>query len=135
MAPLRNPRHEKVAQELALMHDAYAASLAAGYDPTKSAFKPNARKRANRKDVQARKAQILAKEADLVSLDAAWIQRRLVEICKVELGVDRIKTSDQIAGLTLLAKMIGALAPELHDVLLVGLGDRLNAARARLPAS
>jgi hypothetical protein len=112
MAALRDRRHEKVAQLLAVMTDYEEASRQAGYK-NGSSFRANARKRSHRPDIKARVAELQAKEADLVSIDAAWIMREAAEVAGVKLADDQVKASDKIAALNLLAKMIPcALVPQ-----------------------
>ena len=131
MGASRNARKlERFAQELALMKSPVEASRAAGY-PAGTSFNSNARKRACRADVKARVAELQGKEAELVGVDSAWVQRRLKEIAEVNLGKSKIKVSDQIASLNLLAKMIGAFAPEKIDLGFGGLGNKLDAALQR----
>jgi len=108
------------------------ASREAGYKDGTS-FAPNARKRAQRKDIRARVAEIQAKEADLVSINAEWIRRSAAEVAGVKINDDQIKASDKIAALNLLAKMTpGALAPEKHEHTLNELGSRIDAAIQRV---
>jgi len=112
MAALRDRRHEKVAQLLAVMTPYEQASREAGYKDG-SSFKANARKRALRPDIKARVAELQAKEAALASVNAAWIMRETAEVAGVKLADDQVKASDKIAALNLLAKMIpGALVPQ-----------------------
>ncbi len=132
MPPLRDPGHERVARALAEMKTPVQASREAGYKDGTS-FAPNARKRAQRKDIRARVAEIQAKEADLVSINAEWIRRSAAEVAGVKINDDQIKASDKIAALNLLAKMTpGALAPEKHEHTLNELGSRIDAAIQRV---
>lgn len=132
MPPLRDPAHERVAQALAAMKTPVQASREAGYKDGTS-FAPNARKRAQRKDIRARVAELQAKEADLVSINAEWIRRETALVAGVELTSSQIKATDKIAALNLLAKMTpGALAPEKHEHTLNGLGSRIDAAIQRV---
>jgi hypothetical protein len=112
MAVLRDRRHEKVAQLLAVMTPYEEASREAGYRPG-SSFRDNARKRAQRPDIRARVAELQAKEAELVSIDVAWIKRKTAEIAGVDIPPDEVRASDKIAALNLLAKMTkDALVPQ-----------------------
>lgn len=112
MAALRDRRHEKVAQLLALMKTPEEASREAGYKDGTS-FAANARKRAQHPRIRSRVAEIQAKEADLASVDVAWIRRKTAEVAGVDIAADAIKASDKIAALNLLAKMTpGALVPQ-----------------------
>jgi len=96
MPILRNPQHEKVAQELALLRKPYAACEAAGYDPANSSFKSTARKIVQRKDVQARKLEIMAKQAELAEIDGGWLLLK----CKrmADFNVDDFLTKPNEAG-------------------------------------
>lgn len=112
MAALRDRRHEKVAQLLAVMKSAEEASREAGYKDG-SSFADNARKRANRPDIKARVAELQAKEADLVSINVEWLKREAAEVAGVKLDPATVKASDKVAALNLLAKMTpGALVPQ-----------------------
>jgi hypothetical protein len=111
MAALRDRRHEKVAQLLAVMTPYEQASREAGYKDG-SSFRDNARKRAQRPDIKARVAELQAKEADLISINAEWIRRNAAQVAGVEVAVKDIRASDKIAALHLLAKMTpGAIVP------------------------
>lgn len=115
MAPLRDPRYEKVAQLLAVGKSTEQASREAGYKDGTS-FAANARKRSQRPEIRARVKEIQAKEADLASVNAAWIMRKTAEMAGVDLPPDAIKASDKLGALNLLAKMVpGALAPQKLD--------------------
>jgi hypothetical protein len=112
MAALRDRRHEKVAQLLATMKTPEEASREAGYRDGTS-FIDNARKRANRPDIKKRVAELQAREADLVSIDVAWIKRKTSKIAGVEFESEEVRPSDALAALNLLAKMTeGALVPQ-----------------------
>jgi len=111
MAALRDRRHEQVAQCLAVMKTPAAASREAGYKDGTS-FEANARKRANRKDIRARVAELQTAQAELVEIDAAWIRHKLSRIAGVEFDSSEIEPSQAVAALNLLTKMTpGALAP------------------------
>lgn len=112
MADLRDRRHEKVARLLAEMKTPEEASREAGYKDGTS-FAANARKRAQRPDIRARVAELQAKEADLVSVNVAWIKRKASLIAGVEFDREDIRPSDALAALNLLAKMTPeALVPQ-----------------------
>lgn len=130
MGVLPDRKLEKVAQELARFKSPTEASEAAGYKAGTS-FGPNARKRACRPDVKARVLELQRISGVVAAADSAYIQRKLMEITEVPVAKSAIKPSDQIAALTLLAKIVGAMAPEKHDHTLDGLGERLSAALAR----
>lgn len=116
MAALRDRRHEKVAQLLAVMTDYEEASRQAGYKDG-SSFRANARKRSHLPHIRARVAELQAKEADLVSIDAAWIKRKASKIAGVEFESEDVKPADALAALNLLAKMTeGALVPQKSEV-------------------
>lgn len=133
MGVLSDRRLEIVAQELARGKSPAEASVAAAYKPGTS-FKHNARKRACRPDVKARVLELQRISGVVAAADSAYIQRKLIEITEAVPKM-AIRPSDQIAALTLLARIIGALAPEKHDHTLNGLGDRLDAALARAAAA
>lgn len=77
MAVLRNPRHEIVARELAAGKSAYEASEAASWPCRTATQKANARKRAQRKDIQARKAEIQAPAAQRAEISAEYLLTKL----------------------------------------------------------
>jgi hypothetical protein len=111
MAALRDRRHEQVAQLLAVMKTPAAASREAGYKDGTS-FDANARKRANRRDIRARVAELQAAQADLVEIDAAWIRRKVARIAGIEFDASEVEPGQALAALNLLAKMThGALVP------------------------
>lgn len=58
MGILRNAQHEIVAQSLAKGKSAEEASTLAGFDATASSFVPNAKKRAQNKNIRARVIEI-----------------------------------------------------------------------------
>jgi hypothetical protein len=133
MSLLPDRRLEAVAQNLAKMMSPEEASAAAGYDAKKTSFASNARKRACRKDVKARVADLLeASIPDVIEQASDFIKRRCIELAAPDLGRKKLKPSDQIAALTLYAKVTGALAPEKHDHSFSGHGDKLDAALKRL---
>ena len=72
MPILRNPKHERVAQERAALRSPYEACEVAGYNPANSSFKPNARKICQRADIRARVAEIQARGAELAAIEFAW---------------------------------------------------------------
>lgn len=113
--PLRNPRLEKVAQELAKFKSAVEASQSAGYPPGTS-FDSNARKRAQRPEVQARVAFLQGKAAELVVYDVAYIKRKLGEIIDHEVDSEEIDFSIQLRAMDMMLKIEGGYAPEKHDV-------------------
>ena len=133
MGVLSNPRHEKVAQELARFKSPVEASQAAGYPPGTS-FAANARKRTQRPDIRRRVKEIQTVSGVIAAGDSAWIQRKLVEIAEIPLNDEEVRPTDQIAALNLLAKIIGAMAPEKHEHTLNGLGTRIDAAIQRSKA-
>lgn len=131
MGVLSEPRLELLAQGLARGKTVIEASQAAGYKPG-SSFASNARKRANRKDVKARVLELQTVSGVVAAADSASLQRKLLEIIDVPLVPDDVRTADRIAAMTLLAKIIGAMAPEKHDHTLTGLGERLDRAIQRI---
>ena len=133
MGLLPSAKLERVAQELARMASANEASERAGYDATAKSFGSNARKRACREDVKARVRELQeAAIPDVVADASAFIKEKCIKIIGYELGKSKTRVSDQIMAMTLLAKIIGAMAPEKVDLSLQGLGERLEAARRRV---
>jgi hypothetical protein len=108
---LRNPKHEKVAQELAKFKSPVEASQAAGYPPG-SSFAANARKRVQRPDIRARVKEIQTISGVVAAADSAYIQRKLIEMTEVPLVPDHVRPSDQLKALELLGKIIDVFAPE-----------------------
>lgn len=132
MPVLGNPRHERVAQLLAAGCSAEDASAQAGFNAAASSFAANARKRAQRPDIRERRKELQGQVADkIIEVTAEWLQRNVAVIAGVKPEADDIKPSDIIAANKLLAQMIGALAPEKHDVTFSDLGKRLDDAIRR----
>lgn len=77
MGVLKNPKHEMVAQELAAMRSAEEASATADYDTAASSFAPNARKRAQRKDIRARVIEIQSAAAERAGITAEYLLGKL----------------------------------------------------------
>lgn len=121
MGVLSDPKLELFAQELLknLALDmprskaAEDAARAAGY--TGKSIGPNARKRAQRKDVKARMIELAAPavEARKAEIEATvdWAIGRCVDIASPDLGVKAIKVSDQLNALKLAAQILGWEAP------------------------
>lgn len=128
MGALRDPKLEAFARHLlsnlvsgmARSKAAHEAGLAAGYGGKSVAA--NSRKRAQRRDVKVRMAELAAPQVarDDENLDATieWATKRLVSIAAPDLGSDDLKALDQIAALKLLAQIKGWMAPEKRDVTL-----------------
>jgi len=142
MPVLSDPQLEQFAQSLlrnivAGMPRGKAATAAAreaGYQG--SSLVDNARKRANRKDVKARMIELaapaLAQVEAEIAVDVQWATKKLASLVNPDLGVHKIKVTDQIAALKLLAEMFGWLAPEKMEHSLNGHGDLLDQALARV---
>lgn len=117
MPVLRNPKLEAVAQELAHDKSDEEASRLAGY-PDGTSFKPNARKRAQRPDVRERVAELRApgvKEAErTAAITAEYVLTKAADIVDVKVPKSKVKVSDQVAALGLIARVIGAMAPDKH---------------------
>lgn len=112
MAVLKDRRHECVAQALFCMKTPEEASHEAGYDHKASSFAPNARKRAQREDIKGRVAELQSQAAACSIVDVAWIKGKAAHIAGVPFDADKIKPSDAVAALNLLAKMTpDALVP------------------------
>jgi hypothetical protein len=75
MPALKNPRHEKFAQELAQGRTADEAYAAAGYTPNRG----NATRMKANESIRSRLAELQAKSADAVNMTAADIARQLDE--------------------------------------------------------
>jgi hypothetical protein len=71
MPVLRKPKHELVAQALAIGKSPVEASREAGY-PDGSAFAPNARRRAQHPKIRARVAELQERGAELAAIYAGW---------------------------------------------------------------
>ncbi len=112
MPLIRNPKHEKVAQLLASLKSPEEAAREAGY-PNGTSFKANARRLSHHPAIRERVTELQTTEADLVTVDVAWIKRKTAEVAGVEIAPSDVKASDKIAALNLLAKMTpGALVPQ-----------------------
>lgn len=123
MPALSDPKLEKFAQALLVNYAndmprtkaAEDAARKAGYSG--SALGPNARKRAQRKDVKARMAELaapaLAKIQDeLITPTVDLAVSRLMKIAMADLGVDAIKVPDQLAAWKLMGEWKGWKAPD-----------------------
>jgi hypothetical protein len=116
MQVLRNPRHEVMAQGLALLKSAEEAARDAGYPPG-SSFKANARRLSHHPKIRERVTALQNAQASIVEIDAAWIRRKTAEVAGVDIRPSAIKASDKIAALNLLAKMTpGALVPTQSEM-------------------
>jgi hypothetical protein len=112
MPVLGNPRHERVAQLLAAGCSAEDASAQAGYDIRTSSFAPNARKRAQRRDIQTRRKELQGQVADhLVEVTAEWIKQGFVRIASANIPADQIQVEHVMAALRELGKILGIYAP------------------------
>jgi hypothetical protein len=122
MKPLRDPKMEKFSQALLSniaagmprSKAAHEAGLAAGY--TGKSLASNSRKRAQRKDVKARMAELAApaieKAQESITATLDWAVDKLVRIAAPDLGDGAVRTPDQIAAIKLLAEIKGWKAPE-----------------------
>jgi hypothetical protein len=95
------------------------AAKAAGYPPGTS-FAANARKRAKRKDVKAMVAELQKPMRDKlqkqIEANFEFATEKLMSIANAELDLLKIKASDKIRAIELLAKMRGWNAPEKREV-------------------
>jgi|SRR5581483_5392304 len=118
MARGSKARLEVFAQALAAGHSPVEAARAAKY-PNGSSFAANARKRAQRKDVKARVAELtkpaLDKVAAAIEANVAWASRHLVDVAEKAFKEGDAKIPDGIRAIDLLAKLHGWLAPEKHE--------------------
>ena len=105
---------EKFAQALATGFKAVEAGKLVSYSAA------NSRRNARRSDVKVRVAELqkpaLDKVAEQIDLSVEWALNRLYNIASPDLGVDAIKTPDQLRAIELLAKIKGWMAPEKQDV-------------------
>ena len=137
MTALRDPRMELFARELAAAlaggvkpsRAAVQAGEIAGYpNPKGKSFAPNCRKRAQRKDVKARVAELqapgLKRAEDATEASIEWAATKLYNLADVDLGDEAIKVPDQIAAIKLLAQLRGWMATEKREL---EVGDTLAA--------
>ena len=125
MSTLRDPRLEIFAREYARLKAAgmpasQAAADAAvearykGYQNPSKTFAANARKKAQREDVKARVAELLAPALERAEIEIGatvdWATRKLCKIANYDLGQDMVKVPDQISAIKLLAELKGWLA-------------------------
>lgn len=125
MSELSDRKLERFARELLLnvaadmprSKAAQDAAQKAGY--TGRSLGPNARKRAQRKDVKARMAELaapaLAEAQQEVTASVDLVTRRLLAIIMPDLGVDAIKVADQIQASRQLCQIHGWMAVEKHQ--------------------
>lgn len=92
MPALRNPKHEIVAQELAAGHTPEQASETAKF-PKGSSFAANARKRAQRKDIKARVAEIQEPMAERAGITAEYLLAKLDNY--TDYNIDDYLTADE----------------------------------------
>jgi hypothetical protein len=111
MGVLNNPKHEKVAQELAKFKSPVEASQAAGYPPG-SSFAANARKRVQRPDIRARVKEIQTVSGVMAAADSAYIQRKLIEMTEIPLDEEQVNPAVQLKALEMLGRIIDVFAPE-----------------------
>jgi hypothetical protein len=80
LARLPNPRMEHVAQLLFVGKSSADASRGAGYPDDGSAFTDNARRRANRRDVKARVAELQERAAHAAEVDRTVVLVALMDL-------------------------------------------------------
>ena len=127
MSALRDPKRGEIRasairhNRAAGMRSGAAADLAAevaGYEGASRAT--NARKRAQRADVKRRMAELAepaqVRAIEQVNATVEWAIKRLTDIAGPDLGIDAIKTTDQLRAIELLAKINGWMAPDKQDV-------------------
>jgi len=110
-------RLEAFAQALATGVPSVEAAKQAGY-PQGSQFAASARRRARRKDVRAMVSELQkpAKEklAKTIEANFEWATEKLMSIANAELDLRKIKASDRIRAIEVLAKLYGWNASEKH---------------------
>ena len=129
MSGLRDPRLEIFAREYARLKaagtpasqaavDAAVEARYKGYQNPSKTFAANARKKAQRKDVKARVAELLAPKTEQaereIEATKEWAEGKLVKIINYDLGEEAVKIDHQLKSMELLAKFRGWLAPEQH---------------------
>lgn len=107
-------RREKFARALTTGFKAEEAGKLVGYSAA------NSRRNARRSDVKARVAELrkpaFDKVAAQIDLSVEWAVTRLYDIASPNLGIEAIKTPDQLRAIELLAKIKGWMAPDKHDL-------------------
>jgi hypothetical protein len=113
MAALSDPVFEAIAQALARGKNAVDAHRLAAeqfpdarFDVNGSSFADNARRRANRRDIQRRKRELIANAAAVAEVDLSWIILGLKKI-----AASRSKAADRTSAYGLLARILGYFAP------------------------
>jgi hypothetical protein len=86
MPRLENGRMEHLAQLLFAGKDTYDASRGAGYADDASSFASNARKRANRREVKARVAELQERAAGMAEIDKTFILLWLRDLLEANLA-------------------------------------------------
>jgi hypothetical protein len=103
-------RLEAFAQALATGVTPVQAARIAGY-PNGSCFAPNARKRARRNDVKAMVAELrkpaIEKLQKEIEANFEFAREKLMSIANAELDLSKIRASDKIRAIEVLAKMHG----------------------------
>jgi hypothetical protein len=121
MGVLQNRRLEVFAQLLAVGKTVYEAAREAGYNADAPSFEANARQRAAKPELKARVAELMQRAADRtadrVSIDRAWILAQLQEIAGYDLSGVEINTGHKLKALELVAKVVGAFAPEKREII------------------
>jgi len=109
--PLRNPKYEIVAQELARGRTQIEASLAAGYPSGGSAFAANCRQRANYPPIKARVAALRAAALEKVEMDIGGLVKALWDMATRPPYKERVTTPDRLRAIDMLLRMGGHYAP------------------------
>lgn len=126
MGALADPKLERFSQELlrnlaagiGRSRAAEEAGITAGYRG--SSVAANSRKRAQRRDVKARMAELarptLARVESDIALTVEKAGAKLTAIINTDIPALAVKPADQIAALNLAAKMYGWLAPRRNEL-------------------
>ena len=127
MSTLRDPRLEIFAREYARLKavgtpasqaaaDAAVEARYKGYQNPSKTFAANARKKAQRKDVKARVAELLAPKTEQaereIEATKEWTTAKLVEIANQPIADAEVKTSDKLTALHRLAELNGWYPPQ-----------------------
>jgi hypothetical protein len=104
---------EIFAQGLALGKDTYDAARDAGYNQNASSFEANARQPASFPEVKARIRELQERAIEKkTTVSIAWLMERLTEVAGVPLNPAKVRTSDKLRAIELIAKVRGYFAPE-----------------------
>jgi hypothetical protein len=140
MPVLKNPKHERFAQEVASGKTQVEAYEIAGYKPNDG----NAAQLAKRPEISARVAEINGIAADKVAIDKSWVLERLITNSERAMQVIEVLDKDgngtgefryegNVANkaLELIGKELGMFKERLELSGNVALGDRLDKAIGR----